>query len=138
MNESETIYVNSEIIHHFALDPLVPSLYMAQVNAEGVLLYPDTYFLTGPECTIPANGGQMAAFLCHTPSINHWVHPKECALLKYVYDPWHICTCLLLTNTHPNLTLFVPEHCDIFAIAQNTVVEIKAVAEADFFACIDN
>ena len=64
---AEPILVNPQFVHHFALDPRVSPSYMAQVIEEGVLLYPETYFKTGRELIIPANGGQIVAFYAMCP-----------------------------------------------------------------------
>jgi hypothetical protein len=135
---AEPVCINPNSIHHFAFDPLGSASHMAQVNVEGVLIFSQTYFLTGREVIIPANGGQILAFLCHVPSSDHWIHPNECSLLKYVHDPWYACTCLLLTNTHPEMSLLAPAYCDIYALVQNTSVDVITVADADFYAFIDN
>jgi hypothetical protein len=130
----ETIYVDPSCIRHFALDPRASAAEMAQVNVEGVQVFPHTYFHTGQEFVIPANGGHIVAFLCHVPANEHWIHPQECSLLKHPFDPWYVCTAIRLTNTHPNICMFIPAHCDLYAIVKNTAVEMLMVSEADFFA----
>ena len=135
---AEVIYVEPHTIHHFAFDPMQPATYMAKTNAEGVVLFSQTYFCTNREFIIPANGGYIVAVLCHVPSLDHWVHPNECALLKYINDPWYTCTSLLLTNTHPVMDLAVPAYCDLYSLIQNTSVIVGNVTEADFFAYFEN
>jgi hypothetical protein len=131
------VYINPHNAHHFGLSPQVTPSQIAVVHQDGVLLYSDTYQLTGRETFIPPNGGKMVAFLCHVPAHEHWVHSEECSLLKYIYDPWYVCTALLLTNTSP-YALIVPQHCDIYTICQLTSVSIITVREAEFFAYFDN
>jgi hypothetical protein len=135
---AEPVYVNPSCIHHFAFDPRASASQMAQVNVEGVQLFPHTYHHTGREFVIPADGGHIVVFLCHVPANDHWVHPRECSLLKYPYDPWYVCTAVMLTNTHPDLDLYVPTNCDLYALTRYTTVELMTVSEADFFAYFFN
>lgn len=134
---AEPLYIDSNVVHHFTLDPWVPPSNMAHVTPDGVILYPDTYYHTGREFLIPA-GGQVVAFLCHVPAHDHYVNAEECCLLKYIHDPWYVCTCLMLTNTHPNISLVVPAQCDFYSLVLNTSVEIMTVAMSDFFALYAN
>ena len=121
---AEPVFIDPLSIRHFAFDPLERAAHMAQVNVEGVLLFPATYFHTGREFILRANGGQMVAFLCHVPAIDHWDQSNDCSLLKYVHDPPDACTCLLLTNTQTQMDLVVPANCDVYALVVNTSVTI--------------
>jgi hypothetical protein len=121
------------MLQHFAIDPRISPNYMAQVDASGIHVHPNTYFLTGEEFVIPAQGGMVVAFLCHVPAHEHDVEPGGCALLKHMYDAWHISTCVMLTNNDPYIALLVPKFCDIYALLGNCTIELAVADDADFY-----
>lgn len=135
---AELFFIEPYMLQHFAIDPRVSPLYMAQVNPAGVHVFPDTYFLTGPEFIIPAQGGKIVAFLCHVPAEEHSVEPGGCALLKHLYDPFHISTGIIMTNNDPYIALVVPENCDMYSLMQNTSIGLAIADDQDFYHHYNN
>jgi hypothetical protein len=128
-----SLLVEPHVLRHFAIDPLVSPLYMAQVNANGLQVYAGTYFLTGDEFIIPCQDGMVVALLCHVPDAHHEVDPEECALLKHACDPWNVSVGVVLKNTDPYLSVVVPPRCDIYSLVHNLSVELVVVDDEEFF-----